>query len=103
MLAISISVALASCGGTSAAPGTSSPSAAPAEPGCRPPAGVDPVAAKAACVAKEPSCRYTQELTCRGTQVPDDIAEEERRAAAAGNVPCACVCDSDVERCAMVP
>lgn len=101
MLWIAVALALASCGGSPA------PAAAPkverAEPGCRTPAEVDRAAEEKACLAKDPSCRYTQELTCRGVDVDDATEEAERQASAAGKVPCACVCEIDVQRCAMVP
>lgn len=79
------------------------PSSSPAvdEGRCTPAAGVDAAAERQRCTAK--GCLYQQRLTCRGVDVDDETAERERRAAAAGKVPCACVCETDREACRNVP
>jgi hypothetical protein len=71
---------------------------------CTPPEGVDGTEAAAACEAKpEGGCKYTQQLSCYGTEPPPDVEEAERRARESGSIGCACVCPSDEAACRMVP
>lgn len=48
-------------------------------------------------------CSYGPALVCRGVDVPDDIAAEERAAREACRMACACTCPEDLERCANTP
>jgi hypothetical protein len=70
---------------------------------CTVPDGLDGDHEREACTARGADCVYVQELTCRGIDVSDEQHEEERRASEAGEVPCACVCPDDRQRCAEVP
>ena len=70
---------------------------------CTPPDGVDGSEAAAECTARPEGCKYTQQLTCRGTQPPPDIEEAERQARESGTIGCACVCPADEVACRMVP
>ena len=51
----------------------------------------------------EKGCSWQAGLICRGVDTPEEIAREEARVAAACEMRCACVCDSDREACSMVP
>ena len=70
---------------------------------CTVPDGLDGDDERATCAASGANCVYVQELICRGIDVPDEQREAERRASEAGEVPCACVCPEDQQRCAEVP
>jgi hypothetical protein len=71
---------------------------------CTPPEGVDGTEAAAECTSRpEGSCKYTQQLTCYGTEPPPDVVEGERRARESGTISCACVCPSDEVACRQVP
>ncbi len=107
LAACALAFALSACG-SSSSPGA----AAPARAGvvtvadgsrCTLPAGAGLEAEQASCTGKGDGCAYQQELVCYGTDPGPEARAEETRAAEAGEVPCACVCPEDRERCALTP
>jgi hypothetical protein len=71
---------------------------------CTPPDGVDGTEAAAECTARpEAGCKYTQQLSCYGTDPGPAVMEEERQARESGTIGCACVCESDIVACSQVP